>query len=47
MITIGVTFKPPPYPFESPWPLVVAGTIQIIVGAQLARRGLLRRAGSA
>jgi hypothetical protein len=47
MIMIGVTFAPPPYPFDSPWPLVVAGTIQIIVGAQMARRVLLRRAGSA
>jgi hypothetical protein len=43
MTTIGVTFGPPPYPFDSPWPLVVAGTVQIIAGAQLARRVLLRR----
>ena len=47
MITIGVTFGPPPHPFASPWPLVVAGTIQIIVGAQIARRGLLRPIGTA
>jgi hypothetical protein len=42
MTTIGVTFGSPPHRFESPWPLVVAGTIQIIVGARLARRVLLR-----
>jgi hypothetical protein len=43
MTTIGVTFRSPPYPFDSPWPFVFAGTIQIIVGSQLARRVLLRR----
>ena len=43
MTTIGVTFRSPPYPFDSPWPLVGAGTIQIILGSQLARRVLLRR----
>jgi len=43
MTTIGVTFGPPLPSFESPWPLVVAGTLQIIVGSQLARRALLRR----
>ena len=44
MTTIGVTFGSPLPSFESPWPLVVAGTLQIIVGSQLARRALLRRA---
>jgi hypothetical protein len=43
MTTIGVTFGRRPYPFDSPWPLVVAGTIQIIVGSRLARHVLLRR----
>jgi hypothetical protein len=43
MTMIGLTFGSPPFPSESPWPFVVAGTIQIIVGSQLARRGLLRR----
>jgi len=43
MTSVGVTFGPPLTSFDSPWPLVVAGTVQIIVGSRVARFVLFRR----